>query len=175
MRFYAVLVISSLLATVFAAPHAQHRDISTGLERKGQETPHAAYGDPAKFSAQVASAKSTGSFPMIKLNENDIGTELINKHDYTRFDYNLNQYNGEHNLILRQFGKGQLREFQEEIERIKNEEKGKAVSRYIVSGIYYDTRNCKLLAVAQWKWIKNRYLTYVIILRKNESSPSPNV
>ncbi|KAJ3812406.1 hypothetical protein F5876DRAFT_74854 [Lentinula aff. lateritia] len=159
MHFYPLLVFSSFLLTVLAAPHAQLNDISTSLERRGQ----AAAGTPTQDSAsslQPSASTKAETYPTLKLNKNNIGQEVLKNHEFQCFDYSLSEYDGKKDLILRQFGKGQQAEFEQEIKKIQLADKGKAVSQFVAAGVYYDTRN-KLPSL-----IKEKSKSYVIILNK---------
>ncbi|KAH7873567.1 uncharacterized protein C8R40DRAFT_1172352 [Lentinula edodes] len=168
MRFYPLLLFSSFLLTVLAAPHAQLNDISTNLERRGQ----AAVGTPTQDSASSlqpsASAKAkVETYLKLKLDQKNIGEQVLDNHDYQFFDYSLSEYDGKKDLILRQFGKGQQAEFEQEIKKIQFADKGKAVSQFVAAGVYYDTRNSKLSSLTKGKLSGHKDLTYVIILNKS--------
>ncbi|KAJ3887503.1 hypothetical protein GG344DRAFT_80663 [Lentinula edodes] len=165
MRFYPLLLFSSFLLTVLAAPHAQLNDVSTSLERRGQ----AAVGTPTQDSASSlqpsASAKATAeTYPELNLDQKNIGPVLDN-HEFQFFDYSLSEYDGKKDLILRQFGKGQRAEFEKQIKEIQNADKGKAVSQFVAAGVYRDPRNSKVSSLTKGKLFTS--LTYVIILNKS--------
>ncbi|KAJ3736102.1 hypothetical protein DFJ43DRAFT_1150396 [Lentinula guzmanii] len=96
MRFYAVLLISSLLATVLAAPHAQlnHDSDTASLGRRGSTFSKSSPTQAAVQSPVQPSAKSE-TFPQIELDEKAIGKNVLDNHGYQFFDYTLAQYNGE--------------------------------------------------------------------------------
>ncbi|GAW01359.1 hypothetical protein LENED_002949 [Lentinula edodes] len=166
MRFYPLLLFSSFLLTVLAAPHAQLNDISTSLERRGQ----AAVGTPTQDSASSlqpsasANAKAK-TYSELKLDPKNIGEQVLNNHDYQFFDYSLSEYNGKKDLIIRQFGKGQRAEFEQEIKKIQNADEGKAVRQFVAAGVYRDPANSKLSSLTKGKLFTS--LTYVIILNKS--------
>ncbi|KAJ4497891.1 hypothetical protein C8R41DRAFT_171152 [Lentinula lateritia] len=164
MRFYPLLLFSSFFLAVLAAPHAQLNDISTSLERRGQ----AAVGTPTQDSASSlqpsASTKAKAeTYPTLKLDQNNIGQKVLDNHEFQFFDYSLSEYDGKKDLILRQFGKGQRAEFEEQIKKIQLADKGKAVSQFVAAGVYYGTSDNRLSSLTG-KLFKTK--SYVIILNK---------
>ncbi|KAJ3984631.1 hypothetical protein F5890DRAFT_1474400 [Lentinula detonsa] len=169
MRFYAVLLISSLLATVLAAPHAQlnhDSDTATSLGRRGSTFSKSSPTQAAAQSPAQPSAESE-TFPQIELDEKAIGKDVLDNHDYQFFDYTLAQYNGEKDLIFRDFGNlGDIDSFKTQIEKSKKE------GLYIASGVFYDPRKSRLptsmAKLAPMKSMKSeKHSSFVIILRKN--------
>ncbi|KAJ3744884.1 hypothetical protein DFH05DRAFT_1459819 [Lentinula detonsa] len=130
MRFYTVIIVSSFLATALAAPYAQpNQRIGTPLERRG---------------------------PGVTFPESDVGKNVLHDSEGPNweleyFDYSLKRYKGEEGLVLREFGKDRLKDFQQEVGRVK------AAGRYVASGIHYDAESTLLKAL--------RPYNYVIILK----------
>ncbi|KAJ3993583.1 hypothetical protein F5050DRAFT_1810367 [Lentinula boryana] len=169
MRFYAVLLISSLLATVLAAPHDQlNRGSDTAsLGRRGGTFSKSSPTQAAVQSPAQPSAKSE-NLPTIELDEKDIGKDILDNHDYQFFDYSLAHYNGEQDLIFRDFGKDKDN-FMTQIEKSKNE------GLYIASGVFYDPRKSRLpTSLAKSTTVKSmksdKHSSFVIILRKSRQS-----
>ncbi|KAJ3878719.1 hypothetical protein F5051DRAFT_222181 [Lentinula edodes] len=152
MRFYTVIVISSFLATVFAAPHIQqNHDMNTILERRVYH----AVATSSKTSGQPSATAKPG-LTEISFDEKDVGKKTIHDSEgpdweLEYFNYPLKHYKGQNDLILREFGKDRLKDFQKEVEKVK------AAKRYVDSGIHYDSTKSTVSKLFR------RY-TYVIIL-----------
>ncbi|KAH7873569.1 uncharacterized protein C8R40DRAFT_371630 [Lentinula edodes] len=156
MRFYTVIVISSFLATVFAAPHIQqNHDMNTILERRVYH----AVATSSKTSGQPSATAKPG-LTEISFDEKDVGKNSERPDwELECFNYPLKHYKGQNDLILREFGKDRLKDFQKEVEKVK------AAKRYVDSGIHYDsTKSTVSKALRQY--------TYVIILTTSKAGMS---
>ncbi|KAJ3991257.1 hypothetical protein F5050DRAFT_1794676 [Lentinula boryana] len=147
MRFYTVIIVSSFLATALAAPYAQpNQRIGTPLESRGP-------GGASKSSGQ---SLTNTNLAEITFPESDVGKNMLHDSEGPNweleyFDYSLKRYKGEEGLVLREFGKDRLKDFQQEVEKVK------AAGRYVASGIHYDAKSTPLKAL--------RPYNYVIILK----------
>ncbi|KAJ3812407.1 hypothetical protein F5876DRAFT_63998 [Lentinula aff. lateritia] len=158
MRFHTVIVISSFLATVFAAPHIQQKyDMNTSLEPRVYH----AVATTSKTSGQPSATAKPG-LAEILYNEEDVGKKTIRDSEgpdweLEYFNYSLKYYKGQNDLILREFGKDRLEDFLKEVEKVK------AAKRYVDSGIHYDSTSVPKLF---------RPYTYVIILTTSKAGMS---
>ncbi|KAJ3868341.1 hypothetical protein EV359DRAFT_77714 [Lentinula novae-zelandiae] len=162
MRFYTVIVISSFLATVFAAPHIQqNHDMNTILERRVY---HAVPTIASSKTSGQPSATAKPGLTEILYDEKDVGKKTIHDSEgpdweLEFFNYPLKHYKGQNDLILREFGKDRLKDFQKEVEKVK------AAKRYVDSGIHYDSTKSSAPRVF-------RPYTYVIILTTSKAGMS---
>ncbi|KAJ3850757.1 hypothetical protein EV368DRAFT_84230 [Lentinula lateritia] len=178
MRFHTVIVISSFLATVFAAPHIQQKyDMNTSLEPRvyhavatssktsGQPSATAKPGlAESDYSSCLSDTRviTESSLLSVLYNEEDVGKKTIRDSEgpdweLEYFNYSLKYYKGQNDLILREFGKDRLEDFLKEVEKVK------AAKRYVDSGIHYDSS--KSTSVPKLF----RPYTYVIILTTSTS------
>lgn len=104
------------------------------------------------------------SLASVLYDEKDVGKKTIHDSEgpdweLEYFNYPLKHYKGQNDLILREFGKDRLKDFQKEVEKVK------AAKRYVDSGIHYDSTKSSAPRVF-------RPYTYVIILTTSKAGMS---
>ncbi|KAJ3773562.1 hypothetical protein FB446DRAFT_787677 [Lentinula raphanica] len=182
MRFYAILVVSSILAMVLAAPHP-NRDRGTSLvERRGNQFSQQGGETPNQAAVTPSSESKPEPLHDLNIDVEKIGTDSLPRKrngiqggqgdQFGFFDYPLQEYNGKTDLILRDFGKNKAAfdGLRKTLGVGTTELKGVDGYEYVDSGIFYDPRNSKLPnSVAQsktWKSMKSeKHTSYVVILQ----------
>ncbi|KAJ3843215.1 hypothetical protein F5878DRAFT_605586 [Lentinula raphanica] len=198
MRFYAILVVSSILAMVLAAPHP-NRDRGTSLvERRGNQFSKQGGDTPSSSTPNQAAVTLFPGSESEPLHELNIDVKKIGKESLPRkrkgvleenlfgfFDYPLQQYKRRTDLILRDFGKDK-EGFYKQRNDLRDKRKADWARDaktdegyiYVDSGIFHDPRDSKLPnAIAQAKisvskFNNFKYLHYVIIFAQPDSRES---
>ncbi|KAJ3817322.1 hypothetical protein F5880DRAFT_1511876 [Lentinula raphanica] len=174
MRFYAILVVSSILAMVLAAPHP-NRDRGTSLVERRVTFVQLQRGNQFSQQGGETSGSSTPNQAAVTPpaeSKPEPLHELIILFQQVNIDVEKIEYNGKTDLILRDFGKNQAAfdGLRKTLGVGTTELKGVDGYEYVDSGFFYDPRNSKLPnSVAQsktWKSMKSeKHTSYVVILQ----------